>query len=268
MSASIATVASREDYDGFTTSPSVAVAGVVLFAMASTILLASALDFFVVVPELTGRSGGLPIWASDPLAQNHHRRQSLTQIWLVGRSIAHVVALIGAATLAGLLVAWVSSLPNDEHLQTVVATLGGAAIALVLFRQPFARLAGALRFALTAPVAIGSWVEGVDETGRRVEGMVIDVSIAPGIKLVDTTGKRTFVPLDSALTLHEAPRPVSDAHAQELFASHFPFGVVPEVETADRSTPGWSPKHLATSRIEFQATADLTAREIAELCEQ
>ena len=49
--------------------------------------------------------------------------------------------------------------------------------------------------------------QGVSLVGFAVGGLVVDVSIKPGLKLIDEHGHRTFVDLEDSDDLETVPRP-------------------------------------------------------------
>ncbi len=129
-------------------------------------------------------------------------------MWIAHRAISELFIFPAIALiLAIVLVAAGNALSRDETLPTAIESLGGAGIAFAVFGFSGPRWRSSLRFVLSGPVALGSGVEGIGEYLEPVAGLVIDVSVDPGVKLITADGERTLVPLAMASTLHPVPRP-------------------------------------------------------------
>jgi hypothetical protein len=92
------------------------------------------------------------------------------------------------------------------------------------------RVRDAFEFMLSSPIGVGWWVSGEDKRGRPYDGLVVDISIRPGIKIIQRNGVRRFVRLAKAGKLTEVdaaarPRPLATspdkAWSQSMFELHF-----------------------------------------------
>jgi hypothetical protein len=179
----------------------------------TAIVASSMVDWYYVLPTAFGLIGS-PIWLTDEEAEargkplGDDRRRHVAQIWVFHRGVCELLTLSALAlALASGLVALGHAVSDDKTLPSAFESLGGAGIAFGIFGYLGPRLRGALDFVLSTPVGLGMWVDGHDGSGRRVSGLVVDVSVHPGIKLVDVRGRRAFVALADAHRLHPDKRP-------------------------------------------------------------
>jgi hypothetical protein len=169
-------------------------------------LASSMVDRYLILPRLLGLRG-LPIWRASTPAEEPRRRR-LAQAWITHRALSELFIFPAIAlVLAVALVAAGNALSSDRTLPAAFESLGGASIAIAVFGFAAPRWKHSLRFVLSGPVALGSWVEGVTELLDPVTGMVVDVSVDPGVKIVASDGDRLFVPLALASRLNPLPRP-------------------------------------------------------------
>jgi hypothetical protein len=178
-----------------------------LTIMLVALLASSMLDRFVILPRVLGLTRPDPIWRPSTALDDRSRRR-VAQGWVAHRGICELFVFTAmAVVLAIALVAVINDVSHDDTLPAALESLGGAGIAVYIFGISGPRHAQAIMFCLAGPVALGSWVNGVNEFGNAVEGFVVDVSVEPGVKLIDVHGDRVIVPLRLAPRLNPTGRP-------------------------------------------------------------
>jgi hypothetical protein len=169
----------------------------------------------------SGETTARPV-ATDGLDKDRRRR--IAQVWVFHRGLCELVTLTCVAFLLAIgLVALGNALSKDKTLPTAFESLGGAGIAVGIFGGFLGpRLRGAMNFMLSGPVGLGVWVRGPDDFKKEVEGYTIDISIHPGIKLVQQSGERDFIPLSFAhkATQIEPPEDLGPDWQRETVAAH------------------------------------------------
>jgi hypothetical protein len=138
-------------------------------------------------------------------------------MWIMHRAISELFIFPAIAlVLAVGVVAAGTALSSDDTLPTAFESLGGAAIAFGVLSFAGPRWRSSLQFVLSGPVGLGTWVDGVTELRDpkvgavafdRAVGLVVDVSVDPGVKIIAANGDRVFVPLSLASRLNPEPRP-------------------------------------------------------------
>jgi hypothetical protein len=198
----------KPSLDGWLFSTTAAAFGATTLVVIGVALLASSMvDRFVILPRVLGLTKPDPIWRAPTTLDDRSRRR-VAQGWVAHRGICELFAFTAiAVVLAIALVALINEFSDDATLPAALESLGGAGIAVYVFGISGPRHAAAIAFCLAGPVALGSWVTGVNEFGNSVEGFVLDVSVAPGVKLIDLHGDRAIVPLHLAPRLNPTTRP-------------------------------------------------------------
>ena len=194
--------------NGWLFSTSAAAFGATTLVIIPVALLASSMiDRFVILPRLLGLTKPDPVWR--PAALDDRSRRRIAQGWIAHRGFCELFVFTAiAVVLAVSLVAVINAFsPHDKTVPTALESLGGAGIAVYIFGISGPRHAQAITFCLSGPVVLGNWVKGRDEYGNPVEGFVLDVSVHPGVKLVNLDGERDIIPLKNAPSLNPVPRP-------------------------------------------------------------
>jgi hypothetical protein len=200
---------------GITRSSVVGLIGVFVVVLWQTIATSTVVDAYFVLPALSGRDGGPPMWESDALGNARRRRGEVTRIWLLNRALTYLLVRLDLAALALVIVVEISKIPNKASLGPVVGAFGGGFIAFMSIGGPRAPLAAAFQFVVNPQAYVGDWVAGTDSSGMRVSGLVVDVSL-DGLG-VDISDMRTVLPLNGVRKLDLAARPVDDAWAARAF---------------------------------------------------
>jgi hypothetical protein len=186
------------------------------------IYVSSLIDWYVIVPFVFGFVG-LPIWVLDKSGRAESARRRHTMIWVVHRGLCELVSLSCFALILAIgMVALVNLFASNGTLPTAIESLGGAGIAFAVIGYRGPEMKGAIEFALSGPIGLGTWVRK-EEPLRTFEGYVVDVSIHPGFKLVDKEGVRKFVSLANSPELSSSDRPegIDDAWCEQIVLKHF-----------------------------------------------
>jgi hypothetical protein len=235
------------DYRGLLTGDAAALAAVLVTIFFAALLASSMADWYYILPRALGLTD-TPVWLEDGetpsvgTALNRNRRRGIAQLWIFHRGVCELLTLTAVALfLAVGLVALGKGLSSDETLRSAFDALGGAGVAVGVFGYLGPRLRHGLDFLLSTPVGLGTWVTGRDDQGRRVSGLVVDVSIVPGLKLVNQFGRRAFVPLSLAHRLQPVRRPygVGSDECREIVETHLGRGLAATEETFDQRVLRW-----------------------------
>jgi hypothetical protein len=198
-------------FDGLVFTTDAAAFCAVLFTVFFAAILASSMvDWYYVLPKALGVTGP-PIWLTNTEAGGDlgkERRRNIAQVWIFHRGVCELLTLSCVALLAAiLLVAAGHALSGDHTLPAAIEALGGSGIAVGILQYLGPRLRDGLNFVLSSPVGLGMWVHAEGEDKRERTGLVVDVSIAPGVKLVTEDGERFFIPLAQSHLPSPATRP-------------------------------------------------------------
>lgn len=214
-------------FDGLLLHTGAAAFGAALVAVLFTaILTSSMIDWYLVMPFVLGLFGP-PIWTDDETQGD--RRRWYAQVWVFHRGTCELLVLTSVALLLAIgVVALGNAVSSDRTLPAAFESLGGAGIAFGVFGYLGTRLGPALDYVLSAPVGLGAWVTGTDQFGRDVSGMVVDVSVHPGLKVVglpagaDECDHRAFVALRYVPLVEGGSRPsgVDDAWCERTVRRH------------------------------------------------
>jgi hypothetical protein len=191
----------------------------------AAILASSMVDWYYVLPKALGVTGA-PIWLTNAEADDDlgkERRRTIAQVWIFHRGVCELLTLSCVAVfVAILLVAAGNALSGDHTLPAAIEALGGSGVAFGVLQYLGPRLRDGLNFVLSSPVGLGMWVRAQDEDGRDRTGLVVDVSIAPGVKLVTEHGERFFIPLAASHKPSPATRPdgVTREESKDLVEEH------------------------------------------------
>jgi hypothetical protein len=188
-------------------SDAAAFVAVCISVVPAAALTSSMVDRFLIIPKVLGLRGK-GIWV-EPDGLNDASRRRLAQMWVVHRAISELFIFPAIAlVLAVVIVAAGNALSSDRTLPEAFESLGGASVAFAVFGFAGPRWTSSLRFILSGPVGLGYWVEGVGEMLETVQGLLVDVSVDPGLKIITKDKKIITVPLSLASRFsHVVPRP-------------------------------------------------------------
>jgi hypothetical protein len=218
---------------------------VLLTVLWGAMLTSSMVDWYYILPLVFGLIGP-PIWMTDAEAARvgrgelgDTRRRRIAQVWIFHRGVCEILVFSCVAFfLAVVLVAAGNALASDPTLPTAFEALGGAGAAVSVLGYAGPRVGGGLRFMLSTTVGLGEWVQRThEETGLiTADGLIVDVSIEPGVKIIQRDGTRKFAALAETERLHPIDRPddVDSAWCSEAVHDH--LGRDPKPPRAVRET--------------------------------
>jgi len=178
--------------------------GVALVVIPVAILASSFVDRYAILPFCHGQLGP-PIWSLGPLPSKR-RRQRYAKLWVAHRAICEICCYSALAVLLAIVVVALGGVVAHEHILAVaLESLGGTGVAVAILGYVAPRVRDSMNYMLADNAGLGTWAEGIDNTGHRVEGFVVDVAVHPGVKLFSERKKWHFVALRDAERLHEAP---------------------------------------------------------------
>lgn len=176
---------------------------IVSVSIATTAILASSMvDWYLILPFLYGVTGPAP-WTDDP-ALTPRQRRMYAKVWVAHRGLCEIAVFICIALLLAIVfVAVGNAVADDGTLPGAIESLGGAGIAFSVLGFLGPRVRHAFNYVMAPSAGLGTWASGTDSRGEHVEGLVVDVSIHPGVKVRRADGAWRFVPLASAEHLQE-----------------------------------------------------------------
>lgn len=185
----------------------------VAFALIPVAMLASSMvDRYLILPYCYGLFGPA-IWSEDMSDGNPvKRRRELAKVWVAHRVICEICCYFALAVfLAIAFVAAGNAVSNERTLAVALESLGGAGVAFSVLAYLGPRVRDGWNYMLAQNAGLGMWVVGANAHGR-FEGLVVDVSLHPGVKLRLPDGephepKWKFVTLAESVDLSEADRP-------------------------------------------------------------
>jgi hypothetical protein len=200
-----------------------AVAAVTFLAIFLAILVSSSVDWHLIRPF---REGVLNEPSCRPEVHEQGRGLDYAKYWVVHRGVAEFLVYGGIVVLAGLFVAIISTVVHSEVGKSEAGFIGGLAIA-IWSASKLGGLEAALRFVRFsyADCELGSWVSGRTEDCLDISGFVLDVSISPGVQLIeeprghparDIAKAECSVPLRQAHNIKavDAPRRICVTHCE------------------------------------------------------
>jgi hypothetical protein len=218
---------------------------VLLTVFWGAMLTSSMVDWYYILPLVFGLIGP-PIWMTDAETVSDRRgelddtrRRRIAQVWVFHRGVCEILTFSCVAFfLAVVLVAAGNALSSDTTLPTAFESLGGAGAAVGVLGYVGPRVGGGLRFMLSTEVGLGEWVQRThEETGLiTADGLVVDVSIEPGVKIIQRDGTRKFAALAETERLHPIARPGGIDSAWCSRAVHDHLGRDPKPQRAARET--------------------------------
>jgi hypothetical protein len=202
--AAIATVVWRSPgYTGLLFSTQAAAfAGVALAVIPIAILASSMVDWYLIIPFCYGAFGEA-IWVA-PTQRIPLQRRRYAKIWVAHRMICEICCYFALALIISILfVAVGNAVSHERTLPVALESLGGSGIAFAVLGYLGPRVRDSWNYMLADNAGLGTWAEGTDNAGEHVEGLIVDVSVHPGVKLWTKDEKWRFVPLKLVAQLYE-----------------------------------------------------------------
>jgi hypothetical protein len=200
-------------------SEAAAFGGVALAVIPVAILTSSMMDHYVILPFCYGQFGP-PIWSmgTEP---SEDRRRRYAKVWVAHRTICEICCYVALAILLAIIFVAAGNVVSHERVLAVaLESLGGSGVAFTVLAYLGPRVRDGWNYMLAESAGLGTWADGIDNRGEQVEGLVVDVSIHPGVKLRTEKDQWTFVPL-APPRLHEIqsrrPAKCDEAWARQAF---------------------------------------------------
>jgi len=179
-----------------------AFAGVALAVIPVAILVSSMVDWYLIIPFCYG-AFGTAIWV-PPVERIPLQRRRYAKIWVAHRVICEICCYFALALIISILFVAVGNAVSHEHvLPVALESLGGSGIAFTVLAYLGPRVRDGWNYMLADNAGLGTWAEGTDIAGEPVEGLIVDVSVHPGVKIWTKEEKWRFVALRLASQLYE-----------------------------------------------------------------
>lgn len=176
-------------------------AGVAFVVIWLAILVSSLFDRYLILPFCYGQLGP-PIWSVGPEPTGSRRRR-FAQVWVGHRAVCEVCAYTALAMLLAIVFVALGSAVSHEHILAVaLESLGGTGVAIAILAYAGPRVRDGWGYMSASYAGLGSWACGIIG-GETVEGLVVDVSLSPGVQLRTQDRGWRFVSLKDAQNLHE-----------------------------------------------------------------
>jgi hypothetical protein len=182
--------------------------GVALVVIPVAALASSMVDRYLILPYCYGAFGE-PVWSLPPRDEEAQKsafipRRRYAKIWVAHRVVCEVLCYFSLALIISVLfVAVGNAVSHERTLPVAIESLGGAGIAFTVLAYLRPRAGAGWDYVMAESAGLGTWARGIDEIGETVDGLVVDVSLYPGIKLRTADLEWHYIPLSLAKRLHE-----------------------------------------------------------------
>jgi hypothetical protein len=200
------------------------------------ILASSMVDWYLILPFVDGLFGRA-VWQDDDTWMTTKRRRGYAKIWVGHRIACEILVFMSLALVVSIVfVAVGNAVSSDKTLPVAIESLGGSGIAFALLTFLGPRVRDSVNYVLAQNAGLGTWAEGVDNRGEHITGLVIDVSVHPGVQLRTRDEARRHVSLANASELQD--RAHWPDFADEAWRRRMISERDDEVSDDDRR-PGW-----------------------------
>ncbi|MDQ3933801.1 MAG: hypothetical protein M3340_04130 [Actinomycetota bacterium] len=177
-----------------------AVGGSLAAAIPMAIVVSGAVDWYVILPFVRGVFGP-PACRTD--AHDVETLRAYVKYRITHRVLAEFIGWGGLALVAAIgLIALGRAAADDNTVASALASLSAGGI--LAYAAP--RWKHGVTYFFAQNAGFGTWAGGRDGRYEYVEGVVVDVSIHPGVTLrADPDGRDHSVPLGNTATLSEIP---------------------------------------------------------------
>ena len=188
------------------------VASLGFLAIPFGILVSSSLDWYLIRPF---REGVYNEPVCKPEIHQEGRGLDYARYWILHRMVSEFTVYAGIVILVGLFFAAGSTLIHSEEGKAVLGFIGGLGIAVWSISE-LSGLRAALTFVRYPRCELGAWVSGRTADCVDISGFILDVSISPGVQLIDEprghparniAEKKCSVPLRQAHNIEDISPP-------------------------------------------------------------
>jgi hypothetical protein len=186
-------------FDGFLfSSQASTVAGTLVMTTASAVLISSAADWYLITPFHRGVLNPEICRAHNDLTKPSRRRYA--KWWIAHRGLCELIAYTSFSLFLAIVFTALTELVDDDAvLKISVGSFIGAGTAFALQGYLAPRVRSSWEYLNFQSAGLGEWAAGIDRNRQPVEGLVVDVSLKPGVQLRQSpTSPPVFVPLASA----------------------------------------------------------------------
>jgi hypothetical protein len=186
-------------FDGFLfSSQASTVAGTLVLTTACAVLISSAADWYLITPFQRGVLNPEICRSHTDLTEPSRRRYA--KWWIAHRGACELVAYTSFSLFLAIVFTALTELVDDDAvLKISVGSFIGAGTAFALQGYLGPRVRSGWEYLNVQSAGLGEWAAGIDKNRQPVEGLVVDVSLKPGVQLLQSpTSPAVFVPLASA----------------------------------------------------------------------
>jgi hypothetical protein len=186
-------------FDGFVfSSQASTVAGTLVVTTACAVLISSAADWYLITPFQRGVLNPEICRAHNDLTEPSRRRYA--KWWIAHRGACELIAYTSFSLFMAIVFTAVTELVDDDAvLKISVGSFIGAGTAFALQGYLGPRVRSGWEYLNFQSAGLGEWAAGIDKNRQPVEGLVVDVSLKPGVQMRESPASpAVFVPLASA----------------------------------------------------------------------
>jgi hypothetical protein len=195
-------------------------------------LVSSAVDWYLIRPF---REGVYELPACQPEKQASDEAKDYARYWIAHRMVCEFfvyLAISGLIALAATIAGEETHSNTGTNILNLLGVLGILAWSLV----ELGKLKAALAFVRYPTCSLASWVRGRNAAFAEIEGFVLDVSVDPGVQLIDEprgypagdiADPKRSVPLSARETIEtlQPPRPICPGQKCEFWIPDCEFGI-------------------------------------------
>ena len=184
--------------------------GVLLIPL--SMLVSSSVDWYLIRPF---REGAHELPACQPEVQASGQAMDYARYWILHRMVAEFfvyASIVGLIALTATIVGQNTDSETGKNIFNLIGLVGIVGWSLT----ELGKLKAALDFVRYPTCSLASWVTGRNKVGEDISGFVLDVSIDPGVQLIeeprghlarDIALEDRSVPLAFRRTIKEIPPP-------------------------------------------------------------
>lgn len=195
-------------FDGLVfSSPAAEVAGALMLTTCAAVLVSSALDWYVITPFQRGVLNPEICRAHAHPALTPQSRRRYAKWWIGHRGACELIAYTSFSIFLAIVFTALTALVDDDAILKIsLGSFVGAGTAFALQGYLGPRIRSGWEYLNVQSAGLGEWAAGVDRNAATIHGLVIDVSLKPGIQILETAdGSPEFVPLAMAIDVqHDA----------------------------------------------------------------
>lgn len=197
-------------FDGIAfSSPAAAVAGTLVMTTCAAVITSSALDWYVITPFQRGILNPEICRSHDHAALTRESRRRYAKWWIGHRGVCELIAYTTFSFFLAIVFTALTELVDDDAvLKISLGSFVGAGTAFALQGYLGPRIRSGWEYLNVQSAGLGEWAAGPGKNDTTIHGLVIDVSLKPGIQMACTAdGNPEFVPLSMAVDVQHDTDP-------------------------------------------------------------